>query len=99
MTDPSETETGPPPGRSNRVLEALERASGEATVGELAEMVLRAEGDTGSYETVHEDLFCRVLPALEDWNEIRFDVERGLVARESDERDSLLARLRGRLGR
>lgn len=93
MDDPSESAT-PPPNRSDRVLEVLERTSDPVTVGELAEAVFRAEGGTESYEAVHEDLFCRVLPALKEWGELRFDVERGLVAVGSDDRASLLGRLR-----
>ena len=94
MADPSENATSPPPSRSDRVLEIVERRSGRTTVGELADAVFRAEGGAESYEAVHEDLFCRVLPALDEWGQLRFDVDRGLVVLESGGRDSRLGRLR-----
>lgn len=93
MGDPSESATLPP-SRSDRVLEILERTAGRTTVGELTEAVFRAEGGTESYGAVHEDLFRRVLPTLEERGELRFDVERGLVVLESDDEASSLGRLR-----
>lgn len=69
------------------------------TIGELADAVSRAEGVAVSPGAVHEDLFRRILPSLEEQGELRFDVERGVVILDQDDGDTLLARLVERLSR
>lgn len=91
MVDPPRSET-PSSDRSDRVLEILERRSGETTVGDLAEAVFRAECRTESHAAVHEDLFCRVLPSLAERGELGFDVDRGVVVLDRGD-PSLLQRL------
>ena len=91
MARTSEGDAGSAPGRSDRTLELLERRSGAVTLGELADEVSRAEGGAESLAAVHEDLFRRVLPSLDERGELRFDVERGIVTPESDD-DTFLDR-------
>lgn len=92
MVRTPESDADPASGRSARTLELLEERSGAVTIGELAEAVSRAEGveDPG---TVHEDLYRRVLPSLEERGELRFDVDRGIVLPEPDGNETLLGRL------
>jgi hypothetical protein len=86
-----------PHDRSDLVLDVLETLPDEVTVGELAAVVSRVEEVTACYEVVHEDLFRRVLPSLEERGELRFDVDRGIVICDSDDGVTLLDRLRDRL--
>lgn len=69
------------------------------TIGELAEAVFRADDGAGSLEAVHQDLFERVLPSLEERGELRFDVDRGVVTVGSNGRVTVLDRLQERLWR
>lgn len=96
MTRLSPDDAGPR-SRSDRTLQLLEERFDEVTVGDLADAVFRDDDDAESPGAVHEDLFRRVLPALEERGELRFDVDRGIVTVTDD--DGLLERLRERLSR
>lgn len=93
MARTSESDAEPASGRSARTLELLEERSGTVTIGELAEAVSRAEGVAEDPGAVHEDLYRKVLPSLEERGELRFDVERGIVFPEPEENGTLLGRL------
>jgi hypothetical protein len=88
VVDSERSATSAPSGRSDRVLELLEDGPDEVILGELADAVFRAEDAIESREEVHEDLFVRVLPSLEERGELRFDVERGVVIHEPDDSDT-----------
>lgn len=95
---PSENDPDPQT-RSERTLRLMEEQFGEATIGELAHAVFQAEASSESPAAVHEDLFDRVLPSLEERGELRFDVERGVVTLHSDDGDGPLGRLQEWLAR
>ena len=89
---PSENDPDPKT-RSDLTLQLMEERFGEATLGELAHAVFEAEDGSESPAAVHEDLFNRVLPSLDERGELRFDVERGVVTLRTDD-DGPLERLR-----
>lgn len=69
-------------GRERRVLEVLRAHGRRLTVGELADTVFRGD-ESDDPATVHEDLFERVLPSLDEAGDVRFDESRGTVSLSS----------------
>lgn len=73
-------------GRERRVLELLHERDRRVTVGELADSLSR-DGDTAdAHDAVHEDLFERVLPSLDEADRVRFDESKGVVSLSRDRR-------------